>query len=233
MALIIPDYSKIYCISKYCVRYSYILIAIIPILLFIFWMARKTFVKFGNRLELEAYVKSKKTDRQIVLALRSLAFVFLLTALASPFVLESKTVPGDPRLTILVDNSSSMALYNPNIAYELYKKLEGTIPVNIRTISNGESSAIGNGILNNIEGNDNVMAVSDGVNNEGKLLGDIMLFASSINSSVSTLKMNPVLSDVGVFIDGPPELIKDTEGDFVVKVTVVGKEIPYTLQITY
>ena len=236
MAFIILDYSKIYCISKYCARYSYILIAIVPVLLFLFWMARKTFVRFGNKFELEAYLKTKKTDRAIVLTLRSLAFIFLLIALASPFVLESKTVPGDPRLTILVDNSSSMALYNPNIAYDLYKKLEGSIPVNVRTIATGEHSAIGNGILNNIEGSDSVMVVTDGVNNEGKLLGDIMLFASNVNSSVSTLRMEPVKSDVGVVIEGPDELIKDTEGDFVAKVSVVGvvgKNIPYTLQVTY
>ena len=232
MAFIIPSYPSIYCISKYCVRYSYILIAIVPVLLLIFWFTRKTFVKFGNRLELEAYLKSKKTDRRIVLALRSLAFVFLMLAIASPFALESKSVPGNPRLTILVDNSSSMSLYNSGIAYELYKKLEGSIPVNIRTIANAEQSAIGNGILNNIEGDDNVMVISDGVNNEGKLLGDIMLFASGINSSISTLKMEPVKNDVGVAIDGPPELIKDTEGDFVVKVTVVGKNIQYTVQVT-
>ena len=121
MALIIPDYSRIFCISQYCVRYSYVLIAIIPFLLFVFWFMRKTFVKFGNRLELESYLKLKKTDRKIVLALRSAAFLFLLIAIASPFVLESKSVPGDPRLTILVDNSSSMVLYNSGIAYELYK----------------------------------------------------------------------------------------------------------------
>ena len=232
MAFIIPDYSNIYCMSKYCVRYSYVLVAIIPILLFIFWLSRKTFVKFGNRIELEAYVKSKKTDRKIVLVLRSLAFIFLLLALASPFVLESKTVPGDPRLTILVDNSSSMALYNPGIAYDLYKKLEGVIPVNVRTIASGEHSAVGNGILNNIEGGDNVMVITDGVNNEGKLLGDIMLFASNVNSSVSTLKMEPVKNDVGVTIEGPEELIKDTEGDFVVRVSVAGKKIHYRIQIT-
>ena len=232
MAFVIPDYSRIYCVSKYCVRYSYVLIAIIPILLFIFWFTRKTFVKFSNRLELESYLKLKRTDRKIVLALRSAAFFFLLIAIASPFVLESKSVPGDPRLTILVDNSSSMALYNPGIAYELYKKLEGAIPVNIRTIANGEHSTVGNGILNNIEGGDNVMVITDGVNNEGKLLGDIMLFASKINSSVSTLKMDAVKSDVGVIIDGQPELIKDTEGDFVATVSVVGKDIPYTLRVT-
>src|SRR3989344_3173791 len=174
MSFVIPDYSSLYCVSKYCVRYSYIIVVIIPFLLFLFWLTKNTLAKFGNKFELEEYLKTKKTDRKIVLALRSLAFLFLLIAIASPFVLESKSVPGDPRLTILVDNSSSMVLYNPNIAYGLYKKLEGSIPVNIRTISTGEHSAIGNGVLNNIEGDDNVMVVTDGVNNEGKLLGDIM-----------------------------------------------------------
>jgi len=106
------------------------------------------------------------------------------------------------------------------------------MPVNIRTIASGEHSTIGNGILNNIEGEDNVMVITDGVNNEGKLLGDIMIFASNINSSVSALKMETVRNDVGVTIDGPPDLIKDTEGDFVVRVSVVGKNIPYTLQVT-
>ncbi len=233
MAFIIPDYSRIYCISKYCVKYSYVLISIIPVLLLLFWFTRKTFVKFNNRFELEAYLKSKKTDRRIVLILRSAAIIFLMIAIASPFMLESRTVPGNPHLAILVDNSSSMALYSPNMAYDLYKKLEGTIPVEMRTIAGGDQSAIGNGILNNIEGDDNVMVITDGVNNEGKLLGDIILFASNINSSVSTLKMEPLKSDVGVVIDGPPELIKDTEGDFVVRVSVVGKGIPYTLQVTY
>src|SRR3989338_3474905 len=232
MAFIIPDYSRIYCLSKYCVRYYYVLIAIVPVLLLLYWFTRKTFVKFNNRFELESYIKSKRFDRRIVLALRSLAIVFLMIAIASPFILESKTVPGDPRLTILVDNSSSMVLYDPDIAYKLYKSLEGSIPVQMRTIASGDHSTIGNGILNNIEGDDNVMVISDGVNNEGKLLGDIMLFASNINSSVSTLKMEPIRNDADVTIDGPVELIKDTEGDFVVRVTVVGKGIPYTLQVS-
>src|SRR3989338_6527437 len=205
MAFIIPDYSRIYCLSKYCVRYYYVLISIVPVLLLLFWFTRKTFVKFNNRFELEAYLKSKKTDRRIVLLLRSIAIIFLIIAIASPFMLESKTVPGNPHLKILADNSSSMALYSPNIAYELYKKLEGAIPVELRTIANGEQSAIGNGILNNIEGDDNVMVITDGVNNDGKLLGDIMLFASNINSSASTLKMGHIKNDVGVTIDGPPE----------------------------
>ncbi|HLG24407.1 MAG TPA: hypothetical protein VI564_05755, partial [Candidatus Nanoarchaeia archaeon] len=229
--MIIPDYSKIFCMSNYCVKYSYVLVLILPVLVVIFWFTRKTFVKFGNRFELEAFIKSKKIDRRIILILRSLTLIFLMIAIASPFTLENKTVPGDPRLTILVDNSSSMLLYNQNLAYDLYDRLEGVIPVNVRTIASGESSPIGNGILNNIEGDDNVLVVTDGANNEGKLLGDIMLFASSINSTVSSLKMNALRNDVGVTIDGPSELIKDTVGDFIVKVSVIGKSSPYTLQV--
>jgi uncharacterized membrane protein len=231
MSFVIPDYSSIYCMGSYCVRYSYAIIAIIPILLFLYWFNRKTFVKFNNRLELEEYLKSKKVERVIVLTLRSIALVFLMLALSSPFILESRTVPGNPKLTILVDNSTSMSMYDLTAVDKLYGRLEGVIPVNVRTIASGEHSTIGNGILNNIEGDDHVMVVTDGVNNEGKLLGDIMLFASGINSSVSTLMLDAIYNDVGVTISGPAELIKDTEGDFIVKVTVVGQNIPYIIQI--
>ncbi len=233
---IIPDYPKIYCISKYCIKYYYIVIAIIPILLFLFWLTNKTFLRFSSRFELESYIKGKKTDRKIIFVLRSFAFLFLLISIASPFVLESKTIQGNPSLTILVDNSSSMALYDTKIAEDFHKKLNAYIPVNIRTIANGQVSAIGNGILNNIQDNDNVMVITDGSNNEGKLLGDIMLFASNINSSISTISMNSIKSDVSVSIEGPSELIKDTEGDFVVKVSVVSKDekgVHYILQVNY
>ena len=233
MSFVIPDYSRIFCLSKYCVRYSYILVIILPVLIMIFWFTRKTFVKFGNRFELEEYLKSKKTDRVIVLILRSLAIMFLMIAIASPFILTDRIVQGNPRITILVDNSTSMNLYNNNIASKLQKDLEKEIPVTVRTIATGDISPIGNGILNNIEGNDNVLVITDGSNNEGKLLGDIMVFAANINSTVSTLKMESVLSDASVSVEGPSEVIKDTEGDFIVKVNVAGKDVAYTIQVSY
>ena len=151
--------------------------------------------------------------------LRACAMSLLILAIASPFVLETRTVPGNPRLTILIDNSSSMVMYYETIAKGLYDKLEGTMPLTLRTIATGTKSTIGDGILNNIESGDNVLVLSDGNNNYGKLLGDIMLFASNINATVSTLNFKPIKNDVGVKIEGLPELIKDTEGDFVVKVS--------------
>jgi len=139
-------------------------------------------------------------------------------AIASPFLLETKSVKGNPRITILVDNSTSLNLFEHGIEKDLVSKLKGKIPVTVRHITSGDKSAIGDGILNNIERDENVLVITDGNNNAGKLLGDIMLLASSLNATVSTLDMEPVRNDVGVEILGVKEAIRDTEEVFVVNV---------------
>ena len=83
--------------------------------------------------------------------------------------------------------------------------------------------------LNNIEKDENVLVITDGNSNDGKLLGDVMLLASSLNVTVSTVSMEPIKSDVGVEIEGPDEAIRDTEEIFFVNVKNVGKNIPYTI----
>lgn len=115
----------------------------------------------------------------------------------------------------------------------LAQKLKGKIPVSIRRIAVGDTSAIGDGILNNIERNENVLVITDGNNNDGKLLGDIMLLASSLNATVSTISMEPVKSDVGVEVFGVSEAIRDTEEEFIVNVNNVGKNTPYTLEVRF
>jgi uncharacterized membrane protein len=167
----------------------------------------------------------------IFFILRSLILAFVLFAIASPFILEQKTVKGNPRITILVDNSSSFDLFESGIGNELASKLKGKVPVNLRYIAAGEKSAIGDGILNYIDRNENVLVITDGNNNQGKLLGDIMLLAASLNATVSTLNSQAVRSDVGVSIEGPSEAIKDSQEFFIVNVNNVGENIPYTLEV--
>jgi len=157
----------------------------------------------------------------------------LLIAIASPFLLETQTVKGNPRITILVDNSTSMSLFDAGLGEELAGKLKGKVPVTLRHIAFGDKSAIGDGILNNIERDENVLVVTDGNNNDGKLLGDIMLLASSLNVTVSTLQMKAERDDVSVQIEGPSEAIRDTEEVFIVKVNNIGKNIPYTLEVRF
>jgi uncharacterized membrane protein len=82
-----------------------------------------------------------------------------------------------------------------------------------------------------MESGENLLVVTDGNNNRGKLLGDVMLFASSINASVSTLNNNPINSDVSVMVRGQHEIIRDSESEFIIDVNVVGSDLPYRLQV--
>ena len=75
-------------------------------------------------------------------------------------------------------------------------------PVNLKYIASGERSAIGDGILQNAEGDDQILVISDGYNNYGRDLGDIILFSSILNTTIHTLKMEPIKKDVSVMIDG-------------------------------
>jgi len=199
----------------------------------LYFYLKANLIQFFDKSEQQSYDREKKQQRLIFFGLRSLIFIFLLIAIASPFILETTTVKGNPRITILADNSTSMNLFEYGIDKELADKLKGKIPVTMRTISSGEKSAIGDGILNNLERDENVLVITDGNNNEGKLLGDIMLLASSLNATISTLNMELVRSDVSVRIEGPDEAIRDTEDIFTIRVNNAGKSIPYTLEVTF
>jgi len=228
---VLPNLSNVFCVSKYCLRYSYVVLLIIPLIIFLYFYIKKNFVRFVDKDEQKGYLISKQRQRMIFFILRSIILALVLFAIASPFILEQKTVKGNPRITILVDNSSSFNLFESGVGNELAEKLKGKVPVNLRYIATGEKSAIGDGILNYIDRNENVLAITDGNNNHGKLLGDIMLLAASLNATVSTLNLDAERSDVGVSIEGASEAIQDSEEFFIVKVNNVGNNIPYTIEI--
>ena len=206
---------------------------IIPFTIGLYFLIKKNFINFFDKSEQASYEREKEKQRFIFFIIRSIIFALLLIAIASPFLLETKTVKGNPRITILVDNSTSLNMFEAGLERELANKLKGEIPAAVRTITVGDKSAIGNGILNNIERDENVLVITDGNNNDGKLLGDVMLLAASLNATVSTLDMEPIESDVSVEILGVSEAIRDTEEDFIVNVNNVGKNIPYTLEVRF
>ncbi|MBS3131282.1 VWA domain-containing protein [Candidatus Woesearchaeota archaeon] len=229
--VLIPDYSKVACISKFCLRYYYALFLIIPIAIILYFVMNRNFIKFMDKSEQRTYESSKKRQRMIFFATRIGILLFLLIAISSPFILEQKTIQGNPRITILSDNSTSFSMFEAGPAEELAGKLKGKVPIELRSIAFGEKSAIGDGMLNYLAKDENLLVVSDGNNNDGKLLGDIMVLASSLNATVSTLGLEAAKSDVSVWIDGPSEAIKDSEEFFTVAVSNVGKGIAYTLEV--
>ena len=156
--------------------------------------------------------------------------LMLFIAIATPYTEKQVTVQGAPKLTILTDNSSSFNLFDASVSNKLFEELQGRIPVNVKTIAVGDRSALGDGILNSMEGGDNIMVVSDGQNTFGRDLGDVVLFATTLNTTISTLSMDTVKADAAVSIEGPDEVIVGTDNDFLVNVNNIGG-VSYRLDV--
>lgn len=220
-----------FCFSEFCFKYAYLLLAIIPVIILLFIIIRKDFIKFKSKEEKKAYRKDMKSIRIILFVLRSMIFSLLIIAIASPFMLRETKIKGDPTLLILVDNSTSFELFDNKITSDLMSELKKEIPVNLKYIGKGEQSAIGDGILANIQGDDNILVISDGNNNKGRLLGDIVTFAASINSTINTVDISPIKKDSVVNMEGPSEVILDSKERFKVNVKQTGDEVGYHLQV--
>jgi len=190
------------------------------------------FIRLRNEEEEKDYNSSKRSDRLLLMISRPLIFLLLLIALAGPFTEEHITVPGNPSLKILADNSTSFDIFEQDIADDLVKNLNGRIPVDLNYIASGERSAIGDGILNSMEGDDNLLLITDGNNNEGRVLGDVILFASSLNTSISTIDIKPLKDDAGVIIKGQKEIITGQQSTFDVIVNTVGTPGNYNLKVS-
>lgn len=204
----------------------------IPLLIGLIILIRKTFIKFNDKKEEIEYKKSKKLPRILIAISRSIIFALLIIAIASPFTLDEKIVEGDPSVTLLVDNSTSFSIFDNTIVSELKSSLEKEIPTKLRYICQGEDSPIGDSILNNMKGNDNILLISDGNNNKGSSLGDVMMLASSLNTTISSVSMQPVKSDLIVTIDAPDEVIFGNDAEIYVDVKHVGPlKINYDIKV--
>ncbi|MBW2980850.1 VWA domain-containing protein [Candidatus Woesearchaeota archaeon] len=226
----IPNLSLRLCEFGYCLMYSYAILFVAPLIPFFLFVIYKNFIKFKSDLEREEFMRNRRGIRLFLLYSRMLIFIFLLIALATPFAERVTTLPGNPSLKILMDNSSSFGIFEANID-ELKAKLGDKIPVSLVHIASGESSKIGDAIIHNSVGDDNLLLVTDGNNNEGRSLGDVILFASTLNTSINMLDVKPVKSDVGIKVLGPKEVIVGTENEFIVRVFNVGEELNYHIEV--
>ncbi|MBI2550507.1 VWA domain-containing protein, partial [Candidatus Woesearchaeota archaeon] len=192
-----------------------LLIPVAVILLFL--IIRRDFVRLkGERWKLFEKVKVRR--RIIVFALRSIAVAALLVALAQPVVMRQEISTGNPALTILVDGSRSFDLFDRQAVQEIKEKLQDEIPIRIRSIGGQNSSALGDELIASMLGNDNLLLVSDGRATKGRSLGDVMVVAAAINSTVNALYLNPVRSDLAVSVEGPRITTVGIDNEFLVRV---------------
>ncbi len=212
-------------------QYPQLLLLIPFVLVLIAFIVRKNFASM-KRIQQRTTFQAVLRQRYFILMSRAIIFVLLIVAMSSPFTLKSVMKSGDPTLTILIDNSSSMEVLDTSAIGGLAQQLQNSIPVRQRTFSSGGVSAIGDAIMASIEGNDNILLVSDGRSNNGRSLGDMLVLASSLNSTISAIELEPAEDDSAVAVLGPRVTTNAEENDFEIVVNQVGSRKDYRLVVS-
>ena len=186
---------------------------LMPLLLLFIFLLFKEFVEdvFGNKNE-------KKKFRAVMLISRVLIFTLLFIALAKPFGEVTTSTPGNPKLLILLDNTTSMDVMDTAFVPALKQELEKEIPVTIRTLSSGMKSALGEDILNYLEKDTNLLLITDGDVNEGTELGDVALLAANLNSTISAIQIEEKEKEAAVYITGLETTVAGVNSTYVVHV---------------
>lgn len=211
-------------------KYPILIIPFILLAAAVWFVMRKDFISFKNAEDRSNYAKERKWIRIYISVSRTVILLLLGIAFASPFIMKEKVVEGDLSISILADNSTSFDLFDKTIAKGLKKDLDLTFPATLKYIAEGDKSDIGGGVLNNLKGDDNILLITDGQSNFGKNIGDIILFAASLNSTISVLDMAPITDDTSVVIKGVDKAIRGSDTTFAVRVTQAGTSKPYKIK---
>jgi len=212
-------------------KYPWALALFIPLAIILLYFTWKDLVVFKTKKEQGEYREQRKYMRLLIIISRLIIVLLLVIAVASPFKIDEAVVQGDRTIKILVDNSSSFAIFDTDVANRVNLELKKYLPTTIKTIAISTRSAIGDAVLNNMQGDDNLLLITDGQNNYGRDFGDMMVFASSLNTTVNALVVEPEKTDVSVWIDGPSKVISDTENVFEVNVRNLGGQ-RYKLRVS-
>jgi len=217
---------------KFYIELPFMLALIIPAIIAIIILVKINFIKFADIDKKKEFAYFHKGRRIFVGITRSLIAICLLIALSSPYTLKEEISQGDYSLKILVDNSTSMQLFDKKVIDAVYEGLKEKIPVTKIQIGSANDSEIGDSIINNMYGDDNLLLISDGQNTKGKDLSDVMFFASSLNTTISAIKLTPINTDYSVVIEGPSEAIIGTPSEFYIKINRAGNSLSYDISVT-
>jgi len=205
------------------------LLAFLPAFIILWFVIRTPFVEVReDALELRKRIRC----RRIMLATRGLILLLLIAALATPVSVEERTVRSDPFINLLIDNSTSMDVFDHSKLDPSVKALASQVALKSATIASGDRSQLGDAILSRVKKGENVLLVTDGQSTHGQSLGDVALFAAGNNITLSVLRLPFTKTDAFVTIDGPGKTAAGTESTFSVRVGQAGVMGQVQLRVT-
>ncbi len=219
------------CYQGYCLENPSLLYLIIPIGVLLGFFLFMDLIRFRSKGESKEFRKRKRGLRTMVLVLRIAMAFFILVAFASPFTTYDKISHGDPVIKLLVDNSYSMDVFDDRLTEKVTSLFGGKVPLDMKQIAAGGVSNLGESILQNMDGGDNLLILSDGNSNGGRDLVDVGIYSRISDTRLFAFTLAPSKTDAWVTLDGPSQTIGGTLNTFTAKVSYVGNEPAFTLQI--
>jgi Mg-chelatase subunit ChlD len=161
-------------------------------------------------------------DRRLLFASRVLVVALLVAGAAGPYTVVTRETPGEPRVTLLADESDSMGVY-PDVADDLVSDVEAAgVPVRRVTVATGDDSRVGEALTVNLRENGTVVLLSDGRVTGGKGLEVAAEEAARLNATVSVVEPEPDRTERAVSIAGPDTASAGIETEFTVSLSGVG-----------
>ncbi|MEM3126655.1 MAG: VWA domain-containing protein, partial [Candidatus Woesearchaeota archaeon] len=158
-------------------------------------------------------------------------FTLVIAALATPKIETEIVERGNPYVKILVDNSSSMALFDLSFVDDLKKQIGKEVTVESGTIAYEDESPLGDNMIRHLRKNTNLLLITDGNNNKGSSLNDVAVVARTLNASISAINLREVQSDAAIEIIWPEKTIAGIENEFIVTVDKGGNMQDYSVEV--
>ncbi len=201
----------------------------IPLFLILLYLS---FRKYYHESDSQEVQLKKKKLGNIVLISRSVVVFLILLALANPFVEKQETIHGTPKLRFLVDNSTSMQVMNQSLAPYLASELEKRMPIEVSSLAEGDHSALGDNILASLRKDENLLLFTDGYVTDGLSLGDVGLYATQFNTTISAFSLKQSKYDTAVHVLGPEKTTPSAENTFLINLQQSEqKQIPVTITL--
>ncbi|KAB1196516.1 MULTISPECIES: VWA domain-containing protein [Haloferax] len=170
-------------------------------------------------------------SRRLLLASRLFVVLLLVVAAAGPYTIMTRQTDGDPRVTLLVDDSDSMAV-SSSVASRLASDIEDEgVPVVVSTVARGDESALGEALAANLRPDGTVVIVSDGQVTRGRSLTSAATLARDLNATVSAVPPTATDTEQYVSISGPAKTSAGVENAFLAQVDGVSRDGSTTVEM--
>ena len=177
------------------------------------------------------YLLKKGTKKGLIIS-RIIVAILLIIALASPFTLVPRiTTDDNPDLVIISDETDSMELFVNGTASELYEAMTAKTSASLVRLT-GDSTALGDAIVQYATGDNQIVLVTDGNSNTGEDLEDALQFAKETGTTVYYVQPELEENDLTVQIVGDKTVILKNENQFDIVVSqAMEQEISYNYEL--